>query len=250
MNVVTIMNYDKEPYIKMCKVFIREFKRHNEDVNLHILYESDIDNSIVEYSKKFNNINFHQRESCKNSWMDHHNVNFKLYNLCKIREPFIFLDSDIFCLSSLDHIWSKRNDKPFIGIDHQLVPGHTDQFNFKFLNSGVQIVGDPEWYQFDKFRDAYENVKGKLKCPGFDQAHIFTHCKLVDYDYTHPEIGYEWNSYAKYGEVTRDKDTWKCVYNGPARKGEGKSYKVHLNHYWWNQKPWTLNCLIFNSINK
>ena len=78
--VLIIMNYDKEPYIKMCKVFIREFKRHNEDVNLHILYEGDIDNSIVEYSKKFDNINFNQRESCKNSWMNHHNVNFKLYN--------------------------------------------------------------------------------------------------------------------------------------------------------------------------
>ena len=242
------MNYDREPYIKMCKVFIQQFKKYNEDANLHILYKDNMDAGIIKFATKYTNISFHQRKGCTEGWMNHHNVNFKLYNLCKVKEPFIFLDSDIFCLDSLDHIWSKRDDKPFIGIDHQLVPGHTDKHNFKFLNSGVQVVGDPDWYKFDMFRETYRSENGILMCPGFDQAHIFTYCNLIDYDYTHPEVGFGWNSYAKYGKVSEVDGEWKCSYSGPTRPGEDKSYPVHLNHYWWDQKPWTLNCPIFKNF--
>ena len=87
--------------------------------------------------------------------------------------------------------------------------------------------------------------KGNMSCPGWDQAHIFRYCESISYDYTHPDVGYGWNSCAKYGKMQKDGDTWKCKYTGPAYPNEDKTYDVHLNHYWWNFKPWQIDCPLF-----
>jgi len=250
MNIVTIMNYNEKHhnYIKMCKIFIKLVKKYNPDCNLIILYECSIAKSITEYAANFTSISFVKKKSAKDSWSDQHNIRFKLFNLTQLTEPFIFLDSDIFCLSSLEHLWSKRNDQPFIGVNHQHILGHTTKFKFKFLNSGVQIVGDPDWYQFDNFRKTHKKHRGKLNCRGFDQAHIFRYCKDINYDYTHKDIGYGWNSCARYGHVTNIEGEWSCVYKGPKDIDAPKEYTVHLNHYWWDFKPWKINCPIFKNV--
>ena len=248
MNIVTIMNYNDDPnFVKMCKIFIKLVKKYNPACNLVILYEHSIPVPITEYAKTFKGVSFVQRKSAKDSWSNHHNIRFKLYNLTKIKEPFIFLDSDIFCLSSLDHLWDKRNGQPFIGINHQHIPGHTDAVNFKFLNSGVQIVGDPDWYQYDNFRATYKSHNGKLNCPGWDQAHIFRYCESINYDYKHNDIGYGWNSCAEYGKILNNNNEWYCIYDGPKEDVIPKQYQVYLNHYWWDYKPWKIDCPVFNN---
>ena len=248
MNVITIMNYQDidSNNIKMCKLFIKQLLRHNPDCNLFILYESDISKEITDYGSKFSNVRFMQRPGSPDSWSGHHNIRFKLYNLTSIKEQFIFLDCDIFCLGDLSYLWERRNDQPFIGINHQQIPGHTTQIGFQFLNSGVQVVGDPDWYQYENFRDTFKKCHGNMQCPGWDQAHIYRYCVMNDYDYTHPDISYGWNSCAKYGNIIKCGDDWQCIYNGPADKRGLKTYQVYLNHYWWNFKPWELNCPIFN----
>jgi len=230
---------------KMCKIFIKQVVYHNPDCNLFILYENEVSTNIVEYASKFPNVRFIKRKSNDNSWSDHHNIRFKLYNLTSIREQFIFLDCDIFCLGDLGYLWKHRNDQPFIGVNHQLIPGHTDHIGFKFLNSGVQVVGDPDWYQLDKFKEIFTKRGGNMQCPGWDQAHIFRYCESIGYDYTHPGVGYGWNSCAKYGKMQKEAGEWICEYNGPAYPGEDKTYNVYLNHYWWNFKPWNLNCKLW-----
>lgn len=247
MNIVTIMNYEDMKNVKMCAIFIDRLKRFNPDCNLYILYNESIDKKLVKFAGKYDHISFHKKPVDNECWVKHHNVNFKLYNLTNLNEPFIFLDSDIFCFSSLDHLWNLKDSKPFISIDHQLIPGHTDNIPYKFINSGVQVVGDPDWYQYDMFREAYAAVDGRLMCPGFDQAHIFTYSKLNNYDYTHADIGYEWNSCAKYGDIDYTDNEWICTYNGPSREGESTKYDVKLNHYWWDFKPWNINCPVWNS---
>lgn len=245
------MNYpDDVNYNKMCRIFVKLIKHYNPVCNLFILHENKLPEDVAEYINTFTNVKCIYAKSDNQSWSDHHNIKYKLFNLTKIKEPFIFLDSDIFCLSSLDHLWDKRNDKPFIGINHQHIPGHTDAVNFKFLNSGVQIVGDPEWYQYYNFRDMFRIYGQPTRwAPGWDQAHIFRYCECINYDYTHPDIGYEWNSCSKYGDISYEGDEWICTYNGPSDDEQGiDTYRVKLNHYWWTYKPWQINCPIFKSI--
>jgi hypothetical protein len=258
MNVVTIMNYDdsKIEYIKMCKIFITQLIKHNPDCKLRILYNHTISQHIKDHASKFKQVRLVDMPgaSPSESWSQHHNIKFKLFNLTRIDDPFIFLDSDIFCISSLDHLWRLRNQQPFIGVNHQYIPEHPATTQKKFLNSGVQIVGDPEWYKFNNFRETHRRHGGRLQCSGWDQAHIFTYCNDIGYNYTHPDVGYGWNSCAGFchTEITdKEKGDFKCTYNGPDDNGlKISGYPVYLNHYWWNYKPWNINCPIYNYFNE
>ena len=247
MNVVTIMNYpDVDNYNKMCKIFIDRVKLYNPECNLFIIHKNDLPSAVSACIKTHTNVKTLRLEQDTECWYDHHNVNFKLYNLTRVDQPFIFIDADIFCFSALDHLWSLKDEQPFIGVNHQYIPGHTTT-DFKFLNSGVQVVGDPDWYKYSNFRDAYQKCSGRLKCKGFDQAHIFTYCEQIGYDYTHPEVGYGWNSCAKYGIVKILDETSVCTYDAPSADPEPSGYDVKLNHYWWDFKPWQINCPIYNN---
>ena len=243
MNIVTIMNYsDTSEYNKMCCVFVDQLFKHNTNFKLFVIHKNTLPEQVQRKLSEYHEIKTLKLGADTNCWYPHHNVNYKLYNLCKIDEQFIFLDADIFCLGDLKSLWNLRNDKPYIGINHQNIPGHTDA-NFKFLNSGVQIIGDPEWYKYENFKNAFVKSNRMLLCKGFDQAHIFTYCKQIDYDYTHSLAGYQWNSCAKYGVFD---DTLSCKYVAPVDDVEPDGYDVMLNHYWWDFKPWKLNCPIYN----
>lgn len=254
MNIVTIMNYDesKKDYVKMCKIFITQLLKYNPECKLRILYSDNISSDIVTHGESFSQVKFVQLPEADQhtTWSNHHNINFKLFNLTRIDEPFIFLDSDIFCLSGLDHLWKLKDQQPFIGVNHQHISEHPATTQKKFLNSGVQVVGDPDWYKFDNFRETHKRHQGRLQCSGWDQAHIYTYCNDVGYDYTHPEVGYGWNSCAAFGVVSNKQgqvDEFECTYNGPDDSGlKIAAYPVHLNHYWWNYKPWDINCPIYN----
>jgi hypothetical protein len=250
MNIVTIMNYaGSDNHVNMCNMFVDQVIKHNPGCVLSILYRDNVDGRVRDFCKPHNNIQFIKRPDSRESWNVHHNIKFKLYNLSMIREPFIYLDCDIACMSSLQHLWSIKDDKPFIGVNHQNIPGHVDKFNFKFLNSGVQIVGDPEWYEFDNFQNIARKINGRMRPPGWDQANIFEYCASIDYDYTHPLVGYGWNSCAQYGVMVRgDDDIWRCSYNGPGYSGEATEYPVYLNHYWWDFKPWNINCPLYSDF--
>lgn len=246
MNIVTIMNYEDDArYNRMCKIFIFQLIKHNPTCNLFIMHQKTIPTEVSDVIKQFDNIKTLKLSHDTECWYKHHNVNFKLYNLSRLDEPFIFIDADIFCFSSLDSLWNIKNDQPFIGVNHQNIPGHTSS-GFKFLNSGVQVVGDPDWYKYSKFRDAFNKCEGKLMCKGFDQAHIYTRCVQDNYNYTHPDMMYEWNSCAKYGNIINRDDHWRCTYEPPEEDTEPGGYDVKLNHYWWDFKPWNLNCPVWD----
>lgn len=248
MNIITIMNYTgDDKHVNMCNMFVDQVIKHNPDCVLTILYNDNIHTCVREFCDQHTNIQFVKRPNAKDTWNNHHNITFKLYNLSKIKEPFIFLDCDIACMSSLQHLWDLKDEQPFIGVNHQNIPAHVDRFNFKFLNSGVQVVGDPDWYQFDNFRNIANKRGGRMRPPGWDQAHIFEYCDDIKYDYTHEQVGYGWNSCARYGVMKNDGD-WTCEYVGPAYPGESGRYKVHLNHYWDEYKPWNIDCPLYNSF--
>jgi hypothetical protein len=254
MIVVTIMNYPDNPeYNKMCCIFIKMLFRYN-DCSLIILCENGVSETIKQYASKYN-VKIVECKNCDTPFIDTHNIKFKLWNLSRIIQPFIFLDADIFCLHSLQPLWKLKETKPFIGVNHQKIPNHTAHLTYDFLNSGVQIVGNPEWYSYEKIQQCFY-TNGYLSVPGYDQAALYDYCKSIGYDYTHPEVTAAWNSCAGYTEIISqngdytpvDEIEYYGIWNGITHNNT--QYQVYLNHYWNEFKPWKINCPIYNNFNE
>jgi hypothetical protein len=156
-------------------------------------------------------------------------------------------------LGDLNDLWQRRHAKPWIGIDHQYIPSVPRTHRPPFLNSGLQLVSDPAFYDLGAILAAQNAVVPLSKhkeipkadmfpCPGQDQAVLFRYFRTIGYDYTHPEIGPAWNSAAAATKVWREGDEWK------ARTFDlAQNYDVHIIHYWDRFKPWAIGCPIFAS---
>jgi lipopolysaccharide biosynthesis glycosyltransferase len=162
---------------------------------------------------------------------------FKLYNLCQINEPFLYLDCDAVPLSNLNHLWTIRKDKPFIGANHQKVKGHTEHVDPGFLNSGVLVVGDPSFLSFEKIFSKV-SLQKLPSVPGGDQRILYGFCKAVGYDYQHPQMDTSWNSCSGLTHFV-DLSRTEAIC-----KSDGK--KVNVNHYWADFKPWQIDCPLFD----
>jgi hypothetical protein len=161
-----------------------------------------------------------------------HNVGFKLWNMCKETEPYIFIDADMVILSPFDEPVKAAEDGFIVGVNHQTIPRHTDRFDFKFINTGFLIVPDPSFMDYHKI----VNEPLKHNCPGTDQKRIYNYLRIHQDTYTHPLVGDGWNSCAGYKKITED---------GVYSHGIPEQYKVHILHYWDEFKPWFRHCPIF-----
>src|SRR5262249_4455420 len=109
----------------------------------------------------------------------HWNLRFKLPNLAGLRFPFLYLDADVVVLDDLTYLWQRRHAKPWIGIDHQVIPIDARTHRPPFLNSGLQLVSDPDFYDLDAILAAQNAVAplsrhreiakmDMFPCPGHD----------------------------------------------------------------------------------
>jgi hypothetical protein len=174
------------------------------------------------------------------------NIKNKLYNLCGLDFEFIYLDCDMYVSDDLYFLWSRRYDKPFISTIHQkniqgIVHKNHTRENINFMNSGLQVVSDPSFLNYDKLYELAIKMNFKFPTPGTDQALLDLYCKKLGYDFIHSDIGCEWNSCAGYGlvEINEEYD-FNIIY-----KNKDIEYPVKINHYWNEFKPWIINCPIF-----
>ena len=183
----------------------------------------------------------------------HFNLRFKLPTLASITTPFLYLDVDTYVLGDLRDLWARRHDKPWIGIDHQRIPSDPRTHRPAFLNSGVQLVGDPAFYDLKAvlavqeaaapLRESDQSLRedpNTYLCPGRDQAVLFRYFRATGYDYTHPAVGPEWNSCAGVTRITRAGTGWAAHTVGLA-----PDYPVKLVHYWDQFKPWRIGDPIY-----
>lgn len=253
LTVVSIMNYPPEPkLLRMCYIFLDSIIAQGAQRILLIYYQHKP--VVTARHRKLAEIEVRQ-----GSWLDvgypHFNACFKLPNLAKLDFPFLYLDVDMVLLRDLNYLWQRRHDKPWIGINHQVVPFDDRTHRPPFLNSGLQIVGDPSFYKLDAILDAQNAVRplntytkianedmDMFPCPGVDQALLFRYFTTIGYDYTHPEIGPEWNSCSAVTEIRSENGQWKAH-----TRGLEPGYEVFNVHYWSQYKPWAINCPIYNS---
>ena len=251
LKVVTIMNYPPVAhYRRMCYMFLDSVIA-NGAMSVTILYE-DQPPVIAPEHRRAAQIEIVRGRSNELDY-PHFNLRFKLPNLAALDYPFLYLDADTFVLGDLHYLWSRRAAKPWIGIDHQGVPSDRRPPRAPFLNSGVQLVSDPALYDLDAILAVQSAVapldragefakEEMFACPGTDQALLFRYFRSIGYDYTHPEIGPEWNSCAGVTGVSRAGGRWKA-----RTVGLTENYDVHLIHYWSQFKPWAIHCPIFES---
>lgn len=249
VRVVTIMNYPPDPRVRrMCYAFL-DTAITNGAAAVTILYE-DHEPAVAPEHRRAADIEVRRCRSV-DIGHPHFNLRFKLANLAALDFPFLYLDADTAVLSPLREIWDRRHDQPWIGIDHQWVPSDPRTHRSPFLNSGVQLVGDPAFYDLAAILAAQSAVvplarhaevpKAEMfPCPGHDQAILFRYFRAIGYDYTHPAVGPAWNSCAGVTDVRRVGDGWVGWTRGLAA-----DHEVHLIHYWSQFKPWAIGCPVY-----
>jgi hypothetical protein len=247
MNLVTVMNYDfaDERQLVMCKMWMDSVQRCNPQAAITVLVLQPLPVGLQRYFGRFGNVrvvkgSYDPETRVLRTRHATHNIFFKLFQLAQLSEPFIFLDADIAVLESLEYLWERRQAKPWIGIDHQRnIPGNTG--DVPFLNAGVQIVGDPEFYDYGRILACGRACDFRFDVPGSDQGCLWTYFRSIAYDYTHSEIGTEWNACAGFVDLTRDQGgRWR----GRVR-GLESVHDVYVNHYWHAFKPWRIGCPLY-----
>lgn len=231
MKIITIFNFpNQQNYNNLCQWWVSQCLKNSElDIEIwhrdsitHLKIENDritlIEKSEIEISS-FLSPNLISNKA-------QHNIGFKLYNLCNETEPFIFIDADAILLKDISPLLYAAKIKPFIAVNHQIIPGHTAHIPFKFLNSGVQICSDPEFLNFNEILNC-QNKLNYFQVPGTDQSILWSYFKYIKYDYLHPKIDWKWNNCAGLEKDLND---------------------IAINHYWYNFKPWMINCGLWNEF--
>jgi hypothetical protein len=247
VKVVTVMNFDfadLRPLV-MCKLWMDSLQRHNPAAEVTVLVARPLPPVLQTHFEAFGNVrvvkgSYDPRARVLRNPHAMHNLFFKLYQLCSLKEPFLYLDADIAVLDSLEYLWERRHTKPWIAIDHQRnIPGNTGDRTF--LNSGVQLVGDPDFYDYDRILACAAASDFRFEVPGSDQGALWTYFRSIGYDYSHPEIGSEWNACAGFVELTKDAGgRWRGRV-----KGLEPVHDVYVNHYWHSFKPWLIGCPLY-----
>jgi hypothetical protein len=280
-DLITIYNYQPyDPHLVFLRMWIHQINIYNNSFKrVLILSRSKEPKTISKWHKfyEFQWVQLESKSKYNTSWLNkflnhffrgiyeyrsertkiklynHHNVRFKMWNLTQWKSPFIFLDVDAIIFQPLDRILPYLSDKPFIAINHQKIPNHTE-FKEPFLNGGVQMVSKPGTFSYQMFSEQLE----PLYCPGAEQALMYTTFKNLNYDYTHPKIGFEWNSCSGYNEVVKQEDgTWKCYSRGYLKYDSSirsdsicPGVEIAVNHYWDEFKPWKLDCPMYEEFRK
>jgi hypothetical protein len=249
LKVVTIMNYPPDQrYRHMCRAFLDSVISRGAE-SITILYE-DQEPTIAAEHRRAADIEVIRCRS-RDVGHPHFNLRFKLANLAAINYPFLYLDADTYVLGDLRALWERRHAKPWIGINHQWIPSDPRTHRAPFLNSGVQLVSDPAFYDLDAILAAQNavapldqagvfNKEEMFACPGSDQAVLYRYFCSIGYDYAHPEIGPEWNSCAGVTKLTRRDGLWTG-----RTYGLRADHDVYLLHYWSQFKPWLIGCPVY-----
>ncbi len=251
LKVVSIMDYPPEPRLRrMCRMFLDTVIAHGAK-SVTLLYEEHRPEVAPEH-RRAADVELVRGRS-HDVGHPHFNLRFKLPNLAALDYPFLYLDADMAVLADLTYLWDRRHAKPWVGIDHQWVPSDPRTHRPPFLNSGLQLVSDPDFYDLDAIL-AVQNAAAPLAraaefakyelfaCPGTDQAVLYRYFRTIGYDYTHPEIGPGWNSCAGVTEVRSEGGVWKA-----RTRGLAEDYDVQIVHYWSQFKPWAVGCPLFAS---
>jgi hypothetical protein len=159
---------DDEKYNLMCMIWMKRVQRHAPGARVRVLTVGGLPFSVQQYFERYSNVSVEKALRQNIGEFDHFNLSVKLFNLSRIQEPFIFLDADMFVLSDLGYLWNRRDDKPFIGVYDPLFSGQ-GRSPLRNLNSGLQIVSDPAFYNYEAVVECSRRNGHRFATRGDDQ---------------------------------------------------------------------------------
>lgn len=219
MHLITIMDYNDHNSLVMCKSWIYLAKRYNPKATITIFYRQPI-SEIRQFSSRYRDISFIKLHFPRdlNQFIHghtHHPVQELQFALWKQLEKlritkFIYVDADAFILSSLNDWWRIINDQPFIAVSETRRP----QGELR-LNAGVHSYSDEAGFvTYDKLVEQYHIDGNRILVEAGTQGLIDAYFRRINYTYTHPAIGHEYNAFAKYCQVKRADNSEIVVYSG------------------------------------
>jgi len=227
----------------MCIIWATQIRKYCPKITVQVLSENTVPTVVQDFLLKNNIqiINKHRKDNIFSFNSDiskkaQHNIFFKMYNLCNEVEPYIFIDADAFLLSDIEDLLIASRDKPFIAVNHEKIPKHCAHLPYNFLNTGMMVVSDPSFLNFNKKIEILKRDR-TFRYPGTDQSLVNSYVKELGYDYEHPLVGFGWNHCAGYTKFIEG--------DIAVSAGLGSEYRINLNHYWHEFKPWNVNCPIF-----
>jgi hypothetical protein len=247
MHIVTLMDYKSRNPVLMCKVWIYLAKRYNPHAKISIYYQHAIPD-IYRFANHYHNISFYKLHFPAGIFQisnghTHHPVQDLRLALWKHLErqgvtKFIYVDADAFILHSLADWWKIINKQPYIAvIEQRRGPGV-----FR-LNAGVHSYSDEHGFvTYEKLLGQYHADGRRILVEAGEQGLIDAYFRRIHYDFTHPLIGHEYNTLAKYCKIYRVDDSDIEIYSGdyPLKKRITQifSYKEKRFDdawYWWNK---------------
>jgi len=282
MMIVTIMDYPQGEFDWMLKVWMLQVQQNCSGAKVVvILGERGLSPEVDTYFSKWNNVEIRQgsiatsadieplrreNEAETLKFQQSYLMRFKLWNLCHIGAPYIFLDADAFVLSDLSALWTLASGRRFLGTSHDWYGGPTLD-----MNSGVMVVNDPsvldwgevirarplvlnpEFYPYGYIRDDIPFIRPMFN----DQTQIQYHLYTKNIEWKHPQA-YGWNASPKVVRLFLDNGKWKGFFATPDPHAHAKplesipdnSRPVHVVHYWGTSKPSMQESLLVRDLFK
>jgi hypothetical protein len=216
------MNYSSLEGIAMCKVWFYLMNRFNPQANIKVFYKDKIA-GIYEFGSRFPNVEFIELDYdgwflthdkmighvipsqdltlATWRWVEEHNLN-----------KFICVEADAWVLASLDEFWSLLDDQPYIGIAERYV------YDKPSINTGVYGYNDINGFvSYTRLMEEYYRSGGIMGELG-DQWLTNSLFRHIDYNFTHPKIGFEYNCFALSSHTERADDQDIIVHFGEKYK--------------------------------
>ncbi len=242
LRIVTIMNYpDDTLYNLMCMIWMRQVQQHAPGSRILVLTADGLPPAVAAWFKTFANVEVVAAGQHPIEGFDHFNLAFKLYHLARLREAFLFLDADMFVLADLDYLWQRRNYKPWMAAGTGQPLTYLNGHPVVGLNSGLQLVSDPPFYNYDQIRACFMAHGRRFPYAGEDQCLIRDYFETIEYLPWHPDIGPEWNVCSLYARLAPDT---AGVWHGQRQDHPDKP--VFISHYWNGvSRPWNMECPLY-----
>ena len=219
MHLITNKDYEDHNSIIMCKSWIYLAKRYNPDAKISIFYYRYV-SKIRQFSSRYRNISYIKLHFPTDLYQisgghTHHPTQELQLALWRQLEQlritkYIYVDADAFILSSLNDWWSTIDTKPFIAIAETRSKSGSLR-----LNAGVYSYSNKtSFLTYKRLLEQYRLDGNSIKVEAGAQGLIDAYFRNQHYSFTHPAIGHEYNTLAKYCQVKRIDDKEIVVFSG------------------------------------
>jgi hypothetical protein len=249
MIVATVMCYQPNGNeAVMCRGWAHMVRRYNPDARLAIFYEKQ-DPWVLDYIRGLGNVEFHRLDvrgmltHGKARGYSIPGVEYKMALWSAIADAglkrLVFVDADAFVLHPLDTLWRISGEKMFSAVyeaDYlrKKTPEFPEPALMPHLNSGVFCynAGFGREVTVDVLMEQYA-IDHQIAWVTGDQGLLNAHFSKTGYDWSHKDMGCEWNTMAWTSSVDRADDE-EIVAWTPAKRPDGHGGMPGWK--WWGYK--------------